>query len=159
MSKFYHKRRKKSAEENAMSELSVSLRLRGASGKHGANLKISNRDIILPNVKREKMSYNVTFVRQDARGAYEKLFADALTEYNTKQKQPCRRIADYYEHISEGKREEAFYEVIAQFGDCESVPVGSETGEAAKRMLEEYMGRFGERNPNLHERGVNGTRF
>lgn len=58
-------------------------------------------------------------------------------------------IPDYYLHIAESKREEAFYEIVVQFGDCETAPCGSERGDLAKQMLQSYMRDFQRRNPNL----------
>ena len=67
--------------------------------------------------------------------AYQQLFGDAVKEYNEKQKRADRRIENYYQHIADGKREEAFYEAIVQFGDSKTAPCGSKTGEAAQQML------------------------
>ena len=44
--------------------------------------------------------------------------------------------------MAESKREEAFYEIVVQFGDCETTPCGSERGEQVKQMLESYMRDF-----------------
>ena len=58
-------------------------------------------------------------------------------------------ISDYYLNMAESKREEAFYEIVVQFGDCETAPCGSERGDQAKQMLQSYMRDFQRRNPNL----------
>jgi hypothetical protein len=84
------------------------------------------------------------------REAYQQLFSAALGEYNAAQKKPCRRIQDYYSHIANGRREEPYYEAVVQFGDVRTAPCGSERGEIARQMLDEYMRGFQERNPNLH---------
>ncbi|MBQ8922466.1 MAG: hypothetical protein IJ060_09975 [Oscillospiraceae bacterium] len=60
------------------------------------------------------------------------LFGAAIAEYNAKQKQPCRRITDYYEHIASGKREEPFYEIIVQLGDSKDTPCGSHRADIAQ---------------------------
>lgn len=60
-----------------------------------------------------------------------------------------RIISDYYEHIRKGKQEKTFEEIIVQFGDINDCSVGSENGELAKQMLDEYMRGFEARNPNL----------
>lgn len=77
------------------------------------------------------------------------MFHDALEAYNAKQIRPCRQIHDYYAHVKNGKREEAFYEAVVQFGDSKNAPCGSERGEIAKNLLIEYMQEFCQRNPNL----------
>lgn len=132
-----------------MKQLSISFTLGKASDPHGANLAHNNREFSAANIAPERTSENIVFACERIQDAYESLFRESLAAYNAKQKQACRRIDDYYAHIANGKREEAFYEVIVQFGDCRSAPCGSENGELAKQMLIEYMQEFQRRNPNL----------
>jgi len=89
-----------------------------------------------------KNTENVIFRQQDVHDSYHLLFDRALQEYNAKQKRNDRIVPDYYLHMAESKREEAFYEIVVQFGDCETVPCGSDRGEKAKQMLESYMREF-----------------
>lgn len=133
-----------------MSKLSISFTLGKASVPHEANVEHNNREFIANNINKNKTSENITYVRQDIQEAYHQLFSKSLEEYNAQQKQPCRRIKDYFQHISNGKREEAFYEIVVQFGDSKTAPCGSENGETAKIMLDEYVKNFKQRNPNLH---------
>ena len=133
-----------------MAQLSVSFTLGKASVPHNVNVDHNNRKFIANNVKAEKISENITYKKQEVRDAYEELFRESVDEYNAKQKQPCRRISDYFKHISDGKREEAFYEIVVQFGDSKVAPCGSENAEVVKKMLDEYMKNFQQRNPNLH---------
>jgi len=133
-----------------MAKLSTSFTLGKASVAHGANVEHNNREYVAENIDVNRIPDNITYVQQDVREAYRELFGESLEEYNAKQKQPCRRINDYYEHISKSKREEAFYETVIQFGDSKIAPVGSDNGEIAKKMLDEYIKGFKERNPNLH---------
>lgn len=133
-----------------MDAYSISFTLGKASNPHGANLRHNNRKFYAPNIDPSRTEQNMTYVRQDVREAYHQLFDRAVEDYNAKQKQPCRRIHDYYEHIASGKREEAFYEIVIQFGDMQTSPCGSQRGEIAAQMLEEYMRDFQKRNPNLH---------
>ena len=133
-----------------MAQLSVSFTLGKASVPHNVNVDHNNRKFIANNVKAEKISENITYKKQEVRDAYEELFRESIDEYNAKQKQPCRRISDYFKHISDGKREEAFYEIVVQFGDSKVAPCGSENAEIVKKMLDEYMKNFQQRNPNLH---------
>ena len=101
-----------------MERFSISVTLGKANSPHGANLEHNNRNFIAQNVRRDQIPHNILFKQQDVQEAYAELFDDAVAEYNAKQKQPCRRIKDYYAHISSGKREEPYYEVIVQLGDC-----------------------------------------
>lgn len=137
-----------------MSKMSISFTLGKASSPHGANIAHNNREIIAGNVDVNRICDNITYVQQDIREAYDELFADSVAEYNAKQKQPCRRISDYYEHIETGNREDPFYELIIQFGSVKDASVGSPNGEIAKKMLDEYMSEFQKRNKNLHVFGA-----
>jgi len=112
-----------------MKQLSISFTLGKASIQHGANVEHNNREFIAKNIDRTKVHENITYVRQDVRKAYDELFGKAVEEYNQNQKQKCRRISDYYQHIADGRREEAFYEIIVQFGDSDTAHCGTETGK------------------------------
>jgi hypothetical protein len=132
-----------------LSSLSISFTLGKASEKHGANIDHNNRIFFAKNVDKAKIKDNITYAEENVRDVYHKLFDEALQEYNAKQ-YPYRRINDYFEHVSDSNREEAFYEIVVQFGDKNSAPVGSENGEISKNLLEEYMKDFQKRNPNLY---------
>lgn len=121
-----------------------------ASAEHGANVRHNNREFIAGNVKKEKTHENITYVRQNVEDAYKDLFQKALNDYNEKQKQPCRRISDYYKHISDSNREESFYEIVVQFGDNKTASCESDNGKVVTQMLDEYIRTFNQRNPNLH---------
>ena len=112
-----------------MSKLSISFTLGKASVPHEANVEHNNREFIANNVNKSKIFENITYKKQDIREAYHELFDESLNEYNAKQKQPCRRIKDYFRHISKSKREEAFYEIIVQFGDSKTAPCESPNGK------------------------------
>jgi len=133
-----------------MGALSVSFTLGKASNPKGANVEHNNREFVAKNVDVNRISDNITYVKQDVREAYRELFGEALAEYNSRQKRADRKITDYYEHIKNGNREEAFYEIIVQFGDSKIAPVGSDNGKLCKQMRNEYMKDFQSRNPNLH---------
>lgn len=133
-----------------MERYSISFTLGKGREQHGGNIEHNNRQFSAANVNESLSFRNISYTVQGIRDAYNQLFGQALAEYNAKQKQPCRRIQDYYEHISKGDREEPFYEVVVQFGDMKTAPCGSERGKVVTEMLEEYMKAFQERNPNLH---------
>ncbi len=133
-----------------MEQYSISFTLGKGTAPHGGNIEHNNRAFLARNVNEVRSPLNVVFARTDIEQAYHQLFDEALEKYNAKQKRPCRRIQDYYEHIVSGKRESPFYEAIVQFGDSINAPVGSKRGEVAKQMLTEYMLDFQKRNPNLH---------
>lgn len=130
-------------------KFSVSFTLGRPSEAHGANLRHNRREFFARNVNENLSSQNISYVREDVRDAYHKLFGKALDEYNAKQ-YPYRRIHDYYDHIADGKREEPYYEAIIQFGDSVNAPVGSANGKLVQGFLDEYIRDFEKRNPNLH---------
>lgn len=133
-----------------MNQLSISFRLGKPSAPHGANLAHNNREFSASNIVPERTCENIQFQKERLEDAYAALFTEALEAYNAKQNRPCRRIHDYCQHVKDSHREEQYYEVIVQFGDCTNAPCGSAAGEAARQMLIEYMKGFQQRNPNLH---------
>jgi hypothetical protein len=122
----------------------------GKASAGNANLEHNSREIIAKNVDVNRICLNKTYIEQDVRVAYEELFSESVAEYNAKQKQPCRRIKDYFDKIESGNREEAFYELIVQFGDMKSAGIGTANGEIAAKMLDDYVCSFQQRNPNLY---------
>jgi len=133
-----------------MSKLSCSFTLGKASAPNNANLEHNNRETLADNIDVARIGNNITYIQKDVRETYNELFGEALAEYNAKQTRAHRKIEDYYEHIENCRWEEAFYEVIIQYGDIDSAPVGSYDGELAVKMLHEYIMNFIERNKNLH---------
>jgi plasmid recombination enzyme len=129
--------------ENQHTGLSVSFRIDDGIIEH------NNRSFIAKNVVRERIPDNITYKKQNIRDFYSELFGEALAEYNSRMKRRDRIIPDYYEHIRKGKQEKTFEEIVVQFGDINDCAVGSENGELAKQMLDEYMRGFETRNPNL----------
>lgn len=123
--------------------LSVSFRIDDGIIEH------NNRSFIAKNVVRERIPDNITYQKKNIREFYSELFGEALAEYNSRMKRRDRIIPDYYEHIRKGKQEKTFEEIIVQFGDINDCSVGSENGELAKQMLDQYMRGFEARNPNL----------
>ena len=123
--------------------LSISFRIDDGIVEH------NNREFVAKNVIRERIPDNIIYKQENLREFYDRLFGQALTEYNARQKRKDRVIPDYYEHIRKGKQEKPFYEIVVQFGDINDCGVGSENGELAKKMLDEYMRGFEARNPNI----------
>lgn len=133
-----------------MESFSISLTLAKASAVHGGNTEHNNRVFQSKNVSPERTPQNVSYKVQPIAQAYQMLFGEAVAEYNAHQSRPCRRITDYLAHITESKREEPYYEIVVQFGDCQTVPFGSKRRDMAAEMLNEYMKSFQRRNPNLY---------
>ena len=79
------------------------------------------------------------------RDAYNRLFGQALEEYNNKQKRSDRKIKDYYNHICNDKMKHPVYEMIIAVGNRDNT-VDEETGYSVLRAF--YDG-WKQRNPNL----------
>lgn len=98
-----------------------------------------------------------TLIHKSVESEYKRLFGEALSEYNKKQKKPCRRIADYYEHIKASKEHHAVYEaIVGIYGKDEH---GKESISAIERtectrLLKEYLTQFQAQNPQLHVIGA-----
>lgn len=119
----------------------------GMVGK--GSLTHNNRDFIAENIDRNRTVNNITYLNEDLKKVYEELFGSALERYNAKQKRKDRVIPNYYEHIRRGKQEKLFHEVVFQIGNVGDTAVGTEVGEQAKQVLDEFMAGFQERNPHL----------
>lgn len=121
------------------------------------NVNHNNRKFVTPNVDRERVSWDETFVQEKLEDAYRNAFGEALEEYNAKQKRADRKKTDYLEEIRHSKNgEHDFYEDIVQIGTMKDTAVIDENGnmndEALKaiEVLREYAETFQERNPNLY---------
>lgn len=110
----------------------------------------NNREFSTQNVDQSKTPDNITYKAESLDEAYHKLFAEEVERYNVGKK-PSRQIPDYMEHIRQSKNgEKLFYETVVQIGNKFDCPVGSEMGEKAKAVLNDYMKDFQDRNPNLY---------
>ncbi len=112
-------------------------------------LKHNNRNFIAENVDKDRTKNNVEYKNIPLEEAYHILFDEALERYNNKQKRADRKINNYLEHIQKGKQEKPFYEIIVQVGNRDDMGIGTPNEAVAKRILEDYVRRFEERNPNL----------
>ncbi len=110
----------------------------------------NSRKFKAENVDAERSYLNVNYCNENIKKVYHKLFDEALQRYNEKQTRADRRIADYYEKIRNSKQEKPFHELILQIGDKENMGAGSENGNLARQVLDEYYSKFQERNPNLY---------
>ena len=117
----------------------------------------NNREFVAANVDRERTGWNVTYVSQPIREAYDECFGEAVREYNEKQTRKDRKKDDYMSDIkNSGNGEKLFYENLVQVGKMSDTGVLDENGnlseeaKAAMEVLDEYARTFQERNPNLH---------
>ena len=122
---------------------------RTISGMIGAgSLAHNRRAFVAENVDRERVHLNIKYCDENLKTVYHELFDQAVERYN-EGKRNDRKITDYYEKIRQGKQEKLFHEVILQIGNSKDMGVGTEEGELAVKVLDEYMKDFQKRNPTL----------
>lgn len=110
----------------------------------------NSRKFKAENIDAERSSLNISYCNEPIKQVYHNLFDEALERYNEKQKRSDRRIDNYYEKIRTSKQEKLFYELIFQVGNMDNMASVSENGELAKKVLDEFMQEFQNRNPNRH---------
>ena len=118
-----------------------------------------NRQHNLWNYREGKLPNNIDVARTDQNivwkdettaHAYHRIFDDAVSEYNAKQKRKDRQIKDYRTHILNSKNgEKEFYEDVLQWGKQEDFIEHPERRDIAKECLLEYIEGFEGRNPGL----------
>lgn len=88
----------------------ISIRIGKGSISH------NNRKFVAKNVDEKRVKDNVVLCREELKDVYDDIFGAALAEYNAKQKRKDRRIMNYLDHITNGKQEKPFYELVFQIG-------------------------------------------
>lgn len=124
--------------------------------KGKGSINHNNREFTAKNVDASRTSMNVVYVQIPIEEAYEKIFGQAVDEYNAKQKRSDRKIGNYLSKIKQSKNnEKVFYETVVQIGKRDDTGILDEDGnitedaKLAKEVLDEYARTFQERNPNL----------
>lgn len=128
--------------------MSTQKSISGIIGK--GSIRHNNREFSAKNIDRNRTKDNIILCRENIKDAYHNLFDEALIEYNAKQKRKDRCIPDYYEHIRTSKQEKPFYEVIFQIGNKDDTAVGTEDGEQAAAILNEFYEKLQANNPHIH---------
>lgn len=77
----------------------------------------NSRKFTAENVVPERTHLNIDYCNENIKKIYHDLFDEALKRYNDKQTRADRKIANYYEKISNSKQEKPFHEIILQIGD------------------------------------------
>ena len=112
------------------------------------SLAHNRREFFAENVDPDRVQLNICYQNENLKEVYKELFDDAVERYNTG-KRKDRKITNYYEKIRQGKQEKLFHEVIFQIGNREDMAVGTEAGNLAVNVLDEYVKDFQKRNPTL----------
>lgn len=80
------------------------------------------------------------------REAYEKIFGQAVNEYNEKQKRQERKIESYYDTVKRDSRKHTAYELIVGVYPAKGEQLSD---EEQKQILSEYIKDFQKNNPNM----------
>ena len=142
------------------------------------NEKHDLREIYIPYVDTERSKNNVYYKGNMSREeAFDFLFADAVAEYNSRQKRSDRHIGSYLQKLLDAEQQQeqkiqklrssgASYKELARHRKCvhpsyqfivtvgnmqdnpELIAKDGEQAHIAKAILEEYMNGFQARNPN-----------
>lgn len=119
-------------------------------GNRQHNLRNYGEGKMQSNVNASRTEQNIVWKDETTAHAYHRIFDDAVSEYNAKQKRKDRQIKDYRTHILNSKNgEKEFYEDVLQWGKQEDFIEHPEWREIAKECLLEYIEGFEERNPGL----------
>lgn len=77
--------------------------------------------------------------------AYQRIFGNALRDYNARQTHPERKIYNYYQHINKSSKQHPVYEIIVAVGNRDHAP----NEATSKKILREYAANWRQANPNL----------
>lgn len=94
---------------------------------------------------------NIVICDEPVRQAYDKIFGQAVQDYNARQERKDRRIDCYYNKIKHDKRKHPVYECIVQIGDKNDT---GNTAELEKQALIRFAQTWKDRNPNLYLLGA-----
>lgn len=90
-----------------------------------------------------------TWIDEPVRQAYERLFGEAVAEYNAKQSRPERRISSYYNDICKDKKKHPVYEMIIGIYGKNEDGTSICSAEQGKEIMREFVDTWKQRNPNL----------
>lgn len=119
------------------------------------NRELEEEEYELPahkHIIRELSKENVVLKKEPIEEVYEKLFGEALKEYNSKQKREDRKIKDYLKHIKQSKCYDYQREFIIAVGDKNFFDEISEELKIKyfKLILKDLVKDFIKNNPNLY---------
>lgn len=120
-----------------------------SSVSRGHNLR--KEEIVSKESHIDPEGIHETWFDEAPRRAYERIFGQAVKEYNEKQNREDRRIKDYYNHVRDDAKKNCCYEMIVGVYPAEGETVTEEQG---KDIMREFVDGWKERNPNLEVIGV-----
>ena len=119
-------------------------------GNRKHNIRVYGKGKVPGNIDLSRTDQNIVWKDETVTHAYHRIFDEAVSEYNAKQKRKDRQIKDYRTHILNSKNgEKEFYEDVLQWGKQEDYMEHPELRGVAMECLLEYIKGFEERNPGL----------
>lgn len=91
-----------------------------------------------------------TWIDEPIEQAYDRIFGEAVKEYNAKQKRADRKIKSYLQNVRQNSKLNDRYEFITQVGNEKNHP----SAELSKVILKEYLEDFKKRNVSLEVIGA-----
>lgn len=94
--------------------------------------------------------WHETWIEEPIEKAYERLFGEALNEYNERQKRSDRKIKNYLQNVRQNSKLNDCYEFIVQIGNEKNHP----DAKTSHIILDEYFKNFLSRNEGLEVIGA-----
>lgn len=116
----------------------------GSSVSRGHNLR--KEEIVSKEEHIDPDGIHETWHDEAPRQAYERLFGQAVREYNDKQTRDDRKIVNYYNDVRADQRRHVTYEMIIGIYPADGETIADGTG---KDIMKEFVRTWPERNPNL----------
>lgn len=104
---------------------------------------LRNPRVVLKEEHIRAEGYHKTWLDEDPKLAYKRLFGEALEKYNKKQKRKDKKIMDYYKKIQNDKKKHPVYEVIV------GIYGSNKPRSEIEKILKEFTDNWSERNPHL----------
>lgn len=94
---------------------------------------------------------NIYIKQENLKQVYDKLFGEALQDYNAKQRRKDRKIDDFYHHVKQSKTLDLQREFIVGLGSkADWDEMTREDKLLAGEKLAEYVKEFSDRHPHLY---------
>lgn len=110
----------------------------------------NRREISHKEAHIDEKGIHFSWIDEDITAAYERIFGEALKEYNEKQKRNDRKIKSYLKNVRENPKLNAVYECIIQVGNEDNYP----DEKLCRKILKKYLDEFREKNTSLEVIGA-----
>ncbi len=110
----------------------------------------NRREISHKEAHIDEKGIHFSWIDEDISDAYERIFGEALKEYNEKQKRNDRKIKSYLKNVRENPKLNAVYECIIQVGNEDNYP----DEKLCRKILKKYLDEFREKNTSLEVIGA-----